>query len=324
MKHLTKEQRYQIKAYLNCGKSIIFIADALNVNKTTIYRELKRNSRKRGSYDPGFAHQLATERKERFAAVRKFTKSVKNRVINYLENEQWSPEQIVGYCKSNNIEMVSHERIYQFIRKDRFVDGGELYKHLRHQLKHRKRPVGEDKTRIKGRISIDERPKEVNQRETFGHFEADLIVGANNKGAILVLTERKTGFFFSDYLPHGKNAKEVAKTIINILLPYKKFVHSITFDNGKEFAEHLLVAEKLKIDTYFTHPYASWEKGQVENTNKLIRQYIPKKTIINEETTRNLKQIQKKINNRPRKKYGYVKPVYLFFNFINQKVAFGS
>jgi len=91
MKHLTKEQRYQIKAYLNCKKSAIFIANALNVNKTTIYRELKRNARKRGSYDPEFAHQLATERKERFAANRKFTQSVKKRVIDYLTNEQWSP-----------------------------------------------------------------------------------------------------------------------------------------------------------------------------------------------------------------------------------------
>ncbi len=323
MKHLTKEQRYQIKAYLNCKKSIKFIAEALKVNKSTIYRELKRNSGKRGSYNPAYAHQLATERKERFSNNRKFTQSIQKRVIDYIENEQWSPEQIVGYCRKNNIEMVSVERIYQFIRDDK-NKGGTLYKSLRHKLKHRKRPVGNDKVGIKNRVSIDERPKEVNERKTFGHFEGDLIVGPNNKGAILVIVERKTGFMFSQFLSHGKDAKKVAETIINLLLPYKDYVHTITFDNGKEFSEHQKISKELMTDIYFTHPYSSWEKGQVENTNKLIRQYITKKQPINEKTTRHLKQIQYKINNRPRKKYGFEKPVYLFFNFINQNVAFGG
>lgn len=323
MKHLTKEQRYQIKAYLKCGKSVPFIANALNVHKTTIYRELKRNARKRGSYDPNYAHQLANERKERFAFNRKFTFTMKKRVIRYLVEEQWSPEQIVGYCKKNNIPMVSTERIYQFIRMDK-NNGGDLYKYLRHKLKHRKRPVNGNKSPIKNRTSIDLRPQEVNERKTFGHFEADLMIGAKQKGAILVLVERITGYSFIKYLPHGKNAKHVAKTIIKLLSPIKDYVQSITFDNGSEFSEHQLVAKKLKLKTYFTHPYSSWEKGQVENTNKLIRQYIPKKMEINQHTTRNLKQIHRKINTRPRKKYDYENPDHLFTMFVKQKVAFGG
>ena len=121
-------------------------------------------------------------------------------IDNYLKEEQWSPEQIVGYCLNNDIEMVSHERIYQYIREDKAI-GGVLYQHLRHKLKHRKRAVGKDKTRIKGRISIDERPEKVNNREEFGHFEMDLVVGKENKGAILTLTERVTKqVFFASYL----------------------------------------------------------------------------------------------------------------------------
>ena len=107
-----------------------------------------------------------------------------------------------------------------------------------------------------------------------------------------------------------------------MLLPYKNHVHSITKDNGLEFSEHKLIAEKLKTSIYFTHPYSSCEKGQIEYCNKLLRQYIPKKQIINQYNTENINQIQIKINNRPRKNIGYEKPVKLFYNFINQKIAF--
>jgi len=109
-----------------------------------------------------------------------------------------------------------------------------------------------------------------------------------------------------------------------MLLPYKNQVISITTDNGGEFADHKRIATKLNTTVYFTHPYCSWEKGQIENANKLLRQYIPKNQIINEENTNTLNQIQMKINRRPRKKLGYNKPFELFYNFINHKVAFAS
>ena len=180
MKHLTKEQRYQIKAYLNCGKSKLFIAEALNVDKTTIYRELKRNSKKQGSYNPDFAQELSSERKERFASNRKFTPSIEKYIKKQIEQEQWSPEQIVGYCKSQNIPMVSHERIYAYIREDK-KQGGNLFKHLRHQLKHRKRPVSGKQNTIKDRVSIDFRGDIINNKERFGDWEIDLIIGKDGK-----------------------------------------------------------------------------------------------------------------------------------------------
>lgn len=323
MKHLTKEQRYQIKAYLDCGKSKVFIAKALGVAKTTIYRELKRNSKKRGSYNPDFAQELSTERKERFASNRKFTSSVEKYVREKIEQEQWSPEQIVGYCKANTIPMVSHERIYAYIRKDK-MQKGSLYKHLRHQLKHRKRPISGKQNSIKDRVSIDLRSDTINNRLRFGDWEIDLIIGKDRKGAIVTIVERTTAFFLMKKLPFGKNAEELAKSVINMLLPYKKFVHSITSDNGKEFAAHKKISEKLLLEFFFAHPYSSWERGLSEYTNKLVRQYIPKKSIFTNYSDQEIKDIQHKINRRPRKNLNYDNPKNQFYKFVNKKVAFAS
>ena len=322
MKHLTKEQRYVIQALHRRKESKIAIAAEIGVDKSTIYRELNRNSSKR-SYQADKAQRYANERKERFSLNRVFTDSVQRIVVKYITEEQWSPEQVVGYCQKTGIKMVSTERIYQFIREDK-IQGGNLYKHLRHKLKHRKRPISGSTIRIKDRISIDQRPEKANNREEFGHFEMDLVVGKDNKGAILTLTERVSRHFICRYLPHGKIAKYVSQAVIEELLPFKKHVLSITTDNGTEFADHKTIAKKLDATVYFAHPYSSWEKGQIEYSNKLLRQYIPKKSIINQDTTLKLKSIQMKINRRPRKNLGFEKPFELFYNFINQNVAFAS
>jgi len=313
MEHLTKEQRYEISTYLKCKKSKEFIAKALGVNKTTIYRELNRNSTKTGKYNPKFAHELSEERKERLQLPRKFTSSIEKLVIKYISEEQWSPEQITGYCKANNIPMVSFERIYQYVRKDK-LNGGNLYKNMRHKLKHRKRPIGEDRIHIKNRVSIDERPRIVDLKERFGDWELDLIVGPNNKGAILTITERTTNFFMMNKLPYGKNSKELSKVLIEMLLPYKKYIYTITTDNGTEFADHETIAKRLDTDIFFAHPYSSWEKGLIEYTNKLIRQYISKKTNINTLNDKYIKEIQVKINKRPRKSLEYRSPKEIFYN----------
>jgi len=322
MKHLTKEQRYVIQTLHRRKESKSVIAKEIGVDTSTIYRELRRNSNKR-SYQAEKAHMYANERKERFSYNRRFTSSVQNIVVEYITKEQWSPEQIVGYCEKIGINMVSVERIYQFIREDK-NQGGNIYTHLRHKLKHRKRPIRASKTRIKDRISIDQRPEKANNRTEFGHFEMDLVVGKDNKGAILTITERLSRHFFCKYLPHGKIAKYVSQAVIEELLPFKKHVLSITTDNGTEFADHKTITKKLEATVYFAHPYSSWEKGQIEYSNKLLRQYIPKKSIINKDNTLNLKSIQMKINRRPRKNLAYEKPFEIFYNFINQKIAFAS
>lgn len=321
MKHLTTEQRYQIEAYLKIGKSKDFIANELNVHRSSIFREFNRNKLKRGGYSAKAAQEYSEERKDRFTTNRTFSDECQKRVIKYLD-EQWSPQQIVGYCKRNSIDMVSHERVYQFIREDK-QNGGKLYQNCRHQLKHRKRPVGKHYP-IANRVSIDERPDVVDNKSRFGDWEMDTIIGANQQGAILTLTERMTNFIFIIKLELGKNAKGLKNKVIDTLLPYKKYVHTITTDNGSEFAEHLLISEKIDTKVYFAHPYCSWEKGSIENANKLIRQYIKKESNLNNYSQEQLNEIQYKINNRPREKLKFDSPKRIFYNLANGNVAFGS
>lgn len=315
-KHLTSSQRYEIAAYLKCNKSQKFIAEQIGVSESCISRELKRNKLKKGCYNPQKAQESAKIRKERFCKNRRFTKAVKHFVDEKLTREQWSPEQIVGYCKKHKINTVSTERIYQYIRQDK-KDGGKLYLQLRHQLKHRKRPVSGKQEIIKNKKSIDERPEIVLTNEEFGHFEIDLIIGAEHKEAILTIVERKTKFLFMEKLK-SKNAKELAKTMVNLLLPYKNIIKTITSDNGTEFAEHQYINQKLDCVFYFAHPYSSWERGLNENTNGLIRQYIPKGTYFEYISKENIKIVQHKINRRPRLTLDFEEPKNLFFKFVNE------
>lgn len=321
MKHLSTVQRYQIEAYLKLKQSKDFIAKELGVDRSTIYREIKRNKLKNGNYSAVKADEYYKDRKDRFSTSRTFTDECQKVVLKHL-NEQWSPKQIVGYCARNNIEMVSHERIYQFIRKDK-QEGGMLYTNLRHQLKYRKRAVGKHFP-IANRTTIEERPEIVDMKTRFGDWEMDTIIGANQKGAILTLTERMTNFVFIEKLDLGKNAEGLKNQIINLLLPYKDFVHTITTDNGPEFAKHLQISERIKAAIYFAHPYCSWEKGSIEHANKLIRQYVKKEDDLNIYTKEQLVEFQHKINSRPREKLEYDCPKNIFYNLVNGNVAFAS
>lgn len=316
MKQITVEQRYQIEAYLKSGKSKGFIAQELSIDKSNIYRELKRNAQKRGGYNAKRAQMLADERKERLKRPRKFTHEIERKVRSFIDNEQWSPKQIVGHCKRKGIPMVSFERIYQYVREDKAI-GGNLYKNLRHKLKHRKRPVGGNPIPIKDRVSIDQRPEAICNKERFGDWEIDTIIGKDGKGAIVTIVERTTAFFMMKNLPKGKNAKSLAESVVGMLLPYKDHIHSITSDNGTEFAEHKVIAEKLDLKFYFAHPYSSWERGLSEYTNKLIRQYVPKKSVFSDYTAEYLTDVQYKINRRPRETLNFVSPKEFFYKLVS-------
>ncbi|KAA6346049.1 hypothetical protein EZS27_006419 [termite gut metagenome] len=219
--------------------------------------------------------------------------------------------------------MVSHERIYQFIRDDK-TNGGVLYKNLRHRLKHRKRAIGGKKVVIPDKVSIEQRPEIINQKQRFGDWEIDTMVGKENKGAILTATERITGFLLMKKLSKGKNAKALAKELFSLLLPYKDHVLSITSDNGTEFYEHKWIAQKLDTDYFFAHPYSSWERGLNEYTNKLIRKYIPKKEVFTNYTDKQILDIQYKLNRRPRKLLNFEEPFSMFRKMLNNKVAFNT
>lgn len=273
-KHLTSIQRNQIEVLLQTKIPIKKVAELLDTDKSSIYREINRNKKKR-SYSANFAQQLCSERKERFGRTRKFADQARNFVVEKLTTEQWSPEQIVGFAEQNNIHMVSHERIYQFIRQDK-KEGGLLWIHTRHKLKHRKRPVSGKQVNIRNKVSIELRPAIVDTQERCGDWEIDTIIGENQKGAILTITERKTGFLLMEKMEFGKQAEGLAKAAIRMLFAYRNTVHTITSDNGSEFAQHELISKKLNAGFYFAHPYSSWERGLNEYTNKLIKQYIIK------------------------------------------------
>jgi IS30 family transposase len=312
MAHITEEQRYTISRMQQAGCTRKEICIAIGKDKSVLSGELKRNAGKKGGYYPAHAQMLTDERKVWKKHPRKFTQSMEKLVRKYMEEDQWSPEQIVGYCGKEKIPMVSHERIYHYIRADKAA-GGTLYKHTRHRLKKHKRPVGGGKkVTIKHKVSIDERPEIINNRGRFGDWEIDTIIGKEGKGAILTLTERQTSFLLMEKLPKGKNAQALAKTVVRRMFGYKRDTHSITADNGTEFAEHEFIAKYLKLNFFFAHPYSSYERGLKENTNGLIRQYIPKGSDFNDYSDDYIQQIQNKLNRRPRKKLGFRSPFEVF------------
>lgn len=308
-KQLTSEQRYTISVLLSKGLKKKEIAEAIGVSNSTITRELQRNSCKRGVYKWEIAQKQAEKRSKRTPGNRAISKAIWSSVKHYLVDEQWSPEQISGYLAKDDIK-ISHETIYAWIREDK-RNRGTLYKHLRHRLKHRKKYVGAGRSCIINRKSIHERPAEADGKR-FGDLEMDTIVGPNNQQAIVTLVDRNTNMLFMKKLKYGKDAKNLALTVIEMLKPIKKKLKTITTDNGKEFSAHEIISEALGVDVFFTDPYSSWQKGAIENANGLIRQYIPKKVSFNDYDDKDIKDIEEKINRRPRKKLGFETPIERF------------
>jgi len=267
-KQLTQEQRYVIKVMNQAGHSQKMIARFIEVHPSTISRELRRNCGDRG-YRHKQVHQLALDRRQDKAKVR--IDSGTWSFIESLIREEWSPEQISGWVSENMSCSVSHEHIYQYILSDK-KRGGDLYQYLRCKKQRKKRyDSHERRGQLVGRVSIEQRPDIVEKRSRLGDWELDTIVGKNHKQAIVTLTERRSGLALIKRVERS-TASQVSKAIISLLQPHDKWVHTMTADNEKEFAEHKARAKSLNADFYFAHPYSSWERGCNENMNGLIRQ----------------------------------------------------
>lgn len=312
-KQLTSEQRYTISVLLQNRTKRKDIAKAINVHPSTITRELKRNSGVRGHYNWETAQANAVRTKRKKSGNHSVDDSIKEEAKRILISEQWSPEQISGALAMKG-KHISHETIYRIIRKDK-AEGGDLYKHCRHRLKHRARPVGGKRVPIPNRTSISERPKEADGKR-FGDFEMDTIVGKGNHGAIVTLIERSTNMLFMRKLPKGKNAKELARTVVHLLRPFKEHIRSITTDNGTEFACHEMISRSLGVKVYFADPYSSWQKGGIENANGLARQYIPKSETFEHVSHQQITKYSRKLNMRPRKKLKFRTPQECFYERI--------
>jgi IS30 family transposase len=297
------------------------IATAINKHKSTVSRELRRNCDLRSErYDWNLAQRKYNQRQKFKPRAIKFTEEVKAYVDLKL-SDKWSPEQISYTPAPLGIALVSHERIYQYIIEDK-KKGGDKYTHLRHKKKYKKRCKIEDRRgKLANTKSIHERPKAVESRTRYGDYEVDLIVGANHRGGLLTINDRRTGLVKIRKI-ESKNAKHIAKLIVNALRREKGLIHTITSDNGREFAGHEDISKKLEIAFYFADPYSSWQRGSNENLNGLIRQYFPKKTNFDNVSKEDVKKVERQLNNRPRKRLGFKTPRQEF-NLLT-KVAFAA
>lgn len=305
---------------LQAGKLQQEIADVLGRCKSVISRERKRNRDERsGEYKAQLAEKKYQKRLQQKPKKVIFTQDMQQLVQEKLA-QKLSPEQIVGWCKAQGIGCVSVEWIYQFIWLDK-KRKGRLYRHLRHKGKrYRKRGNAKDSRGILSeRVSIDERPAIVELKERFGDLEIDTVIGRKGKAVLLTINDRATGLLRMKKVSSRK-AEPVMEAALELLQDWKPLLHTITADNGKEFALHQVIKQELQVDFYFAHPYHSWERGANENLNGLIRQYIPKGTCINSVTEEFILKVQSDLNNRPRKRFNFRSPNQMF----NTKVAFVS
>lgn len=305
-KQLTYEQRCQISALKKSGFSQREIAEIVETSQATISRELARNTGQRG-----YRHKQAQEKSEQRRKDARKPSKMTPRMVSEIESKlrlEWSPMQISGWFLINKQLLISHECIYLHIWSNKRV-GGDLYTHLRCQgKKYNKRRHGKStRGHIKNRVCIDDRPSVVDEKSRIGDWEIDTVIGKGHSGALVTIVERVMKFTVSAQVK-SKSAKDVTAATIALLKPFKKLVHTITADNGKEFAYHEEISAALSADIYFAHPYSSWERGLNENTNGLLRQYFPKCTDFRKVTQREVKRAVNRLNSRPRECLGFKTP----------------
>lgn len=319
-RHLTLEQRYQIECLLQVGQSQTSISKLLGVHRSTISRELKRNTPKRGRTSGKYIGLHANDKAQKRHTLKtkqvRLTESLKERISFLLENNKWSPELISKRLKLEGCDCVSHERIYQWIWVCKHSNHRKhkkykyLYKHLRYTGRRQKRSQSKDQRGLlKHRVSIEDRPKVVETRTRIGDIEVDLMLGKNHKSALLVMTDRTSLVTMIERLKN-KSAEHVYSKMVERLSKINpSWIKTITFDNGKEFALHYKIAELFKTKTFFTRPYTSQDKGTVENRIGVIRRFFPKKTDLNLISDKRIKEVEKYINLRPIRKFNYKNPI---------------
>lgn len=316
MKHLTLQQRYEIQTLLHFNKKQSEIALLIGKHKSVVCRELKRNSDANGKYYAENAHKASREREQLKRKKILFTDEIKAYVTLSLKNDL-SPEQIKGISVKENIACVSHERIYQYVWHDKQFKGN-LHLHLRNKgRRYRKRgSLKDNRGIIKNRVDISQRPAIVDEKQRFGDLEIDTMIGKNHKGVLLTINDRATGIVLIRKLK-DKDANALYLKTVQALRPLRYLLHTITSDNGKEFACHEKISLLLSIQMYFARPYHSWERGANENLNGLIRQYFPKGCDFTSITPRQISRVQDILNNRPRKRFNFDTPLERFEQLTN-------
>ncbi len=313
-KQLTYDERIKIAQMKQSSLSIGRIASTLRRSKSTISRELRRNQAPPGEYWPDTAQGKALKRCQRVSRLDK-NQALQDFVVTQLTCHYWTPEQIAGWLNHRQEELpcISHESIYSWLYKGK-QKKEKLWKFLpRHKAKRGLRKTrGSKKSPIPNRVSIHERPQVVSGKKEFGHWEGDLMAFQKNSQHIVVLRERKSMFTLSRPLL-SKKAQETAKVIVKLtkgLPPHAR--KTMTYDNGGEFADHLEVTQAIGLPAYFCDPYASWQKGGVENTNGRLRRDLPRRINVRSMTEVDFNEIIDNYNTTPRKNLGWFTPIEIF------------
>lgn len=310
-KHLNVIERGKIELMREQGKSQADIAETLGRSESAISRELRRCPRgKAYCAQTAHKHYLA----QRGACGRRPALEEPQRAAYVRDklSDGLSPEQVAGRIKRDHPfdhrMRISHETIYRTIYSDPKWHSFNECLRRKHKTRRKRDCVYKRRTPIPNRVGIEKRPAEVDTLETDGHWEGDTIIGANQKGVIVTLVERKNDLLRAVHVA-SKNAGEVAKAILQALTDIpKQLLKTITFDNGTEFAAHELVSAERDVQIYFADPYSSWQRARNENMNGLIREYFPKKTSFEHLTQQEVDSVVNALNNRPRKKLGFRTP----------------
>ena len=313
-KQFTYEERVKLAQLRRLKSSITEIASAMERSKATIYRELKRNEAPPAEYWPDTAQNMTLQRRKRGSLLDRDLK-LQEFVLEKLRCQYWTPEQIAGYLthRQSRLHSISHETIYAWLYKKTQKDQ-KLWKFLpRHKARRGlRKSKGAGQSRIPDRISIPERPNIGSRHKIFGHWEGDLMSFKKNSQHILVLRERKTMFTRSVPLPSKKSCT-TAQSIIEMLEDIPPQARkTITYDNGGEFAKHTEVMKVLELQSYFCDPYASWQKGGVENTNGRLRRDLPRNTNIRSMRQEDFDENIDNYNSTPRKSLKWLTPLEAF------------
>ena len=307
-RQLTHGERYAVANMLQRGYSYREIGRVLGRSASTISRERRRNaSTHDGAYRPDKAQQYAMARRRRTRKGSQFTRWQWSQVEQLLRRK-WSPQQIVGRRRACAEPTMSKETIYRHVRRDR-RGGGELWRQLRIMSKYGRKHRGSPATRgrLVGKRHISERPAKVQARSELGHWEGDTVMGSDQRHCVLTLVERVSGYVVIKKLA-ARNKEQAAQALGRAIEQLRGQVKTITLDNGTEFHDYERVEKASGVKFYFATPYHSWERGTNENTNGLIRQYLPKGSCMRNLEQRHCNGIAAQLNNRPRLRLGFKTP----------------
>jgi IS30 family transposase len=312
-RQLTSEDRYILSALRTQGCNQSQIARHLGRHRSTVSRELRRNSATLdGCYRVSKAIERTNGRRSRSRRNLRFTPQDFQHVEALLR-KQWSPEQVSGYLRKERLLLISHETIYRHIWRDRRC-GGSLHEHLRGARKRCRKRYGayDSRGRLAGKRHISERPAQVLRRQRIGHWEIDTVMGRGNHHCIVSLVERKTGYLLIGKLA-ARTTQQLNRRTIRLAMRHSEKFATITADNGTEFHSYRAIERAVGLKFYFATPHHAWERGTNENTNGLIRQYLPKGTSMAKLTQRDCNVIAAKLNTRPRKRLDFQTPQECFY-----------